>query len=61
MIRIIAMPLSVCSLADERDDLCLDGHIERGRGLVGDEKLRLVRQRHGDHDALTHPPDISCG
>ncbi len=48
------MPLSVLELANERDDLRLDGHVERGRRLVGDEKLRLVGERHGDHHALAH-------
>ncbi len=34
------------------EDLRLDGHVERGRGLVGDEQIGLVCKRHGDHDAL---------
>ena len=32
--------------------LRLHGHIERRRRLVGDQQLRLVGERHGDHDAL---------
>src|SRR6478609_759012 len=33
-------------------DLRLDGHIERGRGLVGYQEFRLVGERHGDHHTL---------
>ena len=33
-------------------DLCLDGHVERRRGLVGDEQLRSVGQRDRDHHPL---------
>jgi hypothetical protein len=35
-------------------NLRLDRHVERRRGLVGDEELRLTGERHGDHDALAH-------
>ena len=41
-------------LANERDDLRLNGHIERCRRFVRNEKLRLVGQGHGDHHALAH-------
>src|SRR6476659_1109602 len=34
-------------------DLPLDGHVKRGRGLVGSDKLRFVGERPGDHHALT--------
>ena len=34
------------------EDLRLDRHVERGRRLVGDEQIGLVRERHGDHHAL---------
>ena len=34
------------------EDLRLDGDVERGGRLVGDQQVRLVGQRHGDHDAL---------
>jgi len=33
-------------------DLGLDGHVQGGRGLVGDQQLGLAGQRHGDHDPL---------
>jgi hypothetical protein len=37
------------------EDLRLDRHVQRGRRLVGDEDLRLARERHRDHHALAHP------
>ena len=33
-------------------DLRLDGHVERGGRLVGDQDVGIVGERHGDHDAL---------
>ena len=36
----------------QREDLRLHGDVERGRRLVGDQKVWLVGERHGDHDAL---------
>ena len=39
---------------DKVDDLRLDGHIEGGGGLVGNEDVRLAGQSHGDHDTLAH-------
>jgi hypothetical protein len=44
----------VLELVQELEDLGLDRDVERRRGLVGDEELRVARQRHGDHDALAH-------
>ena len=41
-------------LAHQIEDLRLDGHVERGRRLVGDEQLRIARERDGDHRALPH-------
>jgi hypothetical protein len=38
----------------ERQDLRLDGHVERGGRLVGDQQRRVAGQRHGDHHALAH-------
>ena len=37
---------------DQRQDLRLRGHVQRGGGLVGDQQRRFQRQRHGDHHAL---------
>ena len=36
------------------EDLRLDGDIERGGRLVGDQELGIAGQRHRDHDALAH-------
>ena len=38
----------------QRDDLRLDRHVERGGRLVGDDQLRSARERERDHDALAH-------
>ena len=48
----IAMPISRLQLFQQLKDLRLDGDVERGRRLVGDQQIRLVGERHGDHDAL---------
>ena len=37
---------------DQLQDLGLDGDVERGRRLVGDEELGLAGQRHRDHHPL---------
>src|SRR5579864_2978782 len=42
-------------VAQQLEDLRLHGHVECGRGLVGDQQVGLVREAHGDHGALTHP------
>ncbi len=34
--------------------LVLDGHVQRGGGLVAEDQRRLARQRDCDHDALAH-------
>ena len=36
------------------EDLRLDGHVERGRRLVGDQELGPAGERHRDHDPLAH-------
>ena len=36
------------------EDLCADGHVERGGRLVRQQDLRLAGHAHGDHGALTH-------
>ena len=38
----------------ELEDLRLDGDVERGGRLVGDQQVGLHRQRHRDHHALAH-------
>jgi hypothetical protein len=35
-------------------DLRLDGDVERGGRLVGDQHFRIAGERHGDHGALAH-------
>ena len=42
-------------LADQVEDLRLDGDVERRRRLVGDQDLGLEDERHRDHHALAHP------
>src|SRR3546814_8394439 len=36
------------------EDLRLDGDVEGGGRLVGDQQVRLAEQRHGNHHALAH-------
>ena len=36
------------------EDLGLDGHIERGGRLVGDQDVGVQHQGHGDHHPLPH-------
>ncbi len=43
---------ALLQLAQQLEDLRLDGDVERRGGLVGDEEVRLVGERHGDHHAL---------
>ena len=44
----------VAEVVEQVEDLLLNGDIERGGGLVGNEQLRAVDDGHGDHDALAH-------
>ena len=39
---------------EQRNDLRLDGDVERGGGLVGHDELGLGRERERDHHALAH-------
>ena len=48
------MPISLPQALDQVEDLRLDGHVERGRRLVGDQQLGVAGERHGDHHALAH-------
>ena len=36
------------------EDLRLDGHVERGGRLVGDDQLRIAGKPDRDHHALAH-------
>ena len=38
----------------QRQHLRLDGHVEGGGGLVGDQQFRFAGERHRDHHALFH-------
>ena len=42
-------------LADQLQDLRLDGDVERGRRFVGDQELGRAGERHRDHDPLALP------
>ena len=41
-------------LLDQAEDLRLDGDVQRGGRLVGDQHVRVAGHRHRDHDALAH-------
>ena len=43
---------ALLQVADQLQDLRLRGDVERGGRLVGDQELRVERQRHRDHGAL---------
>ena len=45
----------VLQLREQREDLILDRHVERGRRLIGEQQLRPARDRDRDHHALPHP------
>ena len=42
------------AFADEIEDLLLNGDVEGGGGLVGDEEFGLGDESHGNHDPLAH-------
>ena len=44
----------VAQVLEQLDDLRLDGDVEGGGGLVGDEQPRVAGDRDGDHDPLQH-------
>ena len=46
------MPWRCLQVAQKGQDLRLDGDVERGGRLVGDQQVRVVGERHGDHHAL---------
>ena len=39
---------------EQRKDLRLDGHIQRGGRLIGNQYLGIAGERDGDHHALAH-------
>ena len=52
-----ARPRRRFSAAQQVQDLRLDGDVERGGRLVGDQQLGVVGERHGDH----HPLPLAAG
>ena len=40
------------SFFEQFENLCLHRHVERRRRLVGDQQVRPVGERHGDHHPL---------
>ena len=54
MIRMMAAPLVGLQLAHQIENLRLQGDVERGGRLVGDQQARVAGQRHRDHHALAH-------
>ena len=54
VMKMTAMPVVALRFAQQFEDLRLDGDVEGGGGLVGDQDVRLARQRHGDHHPLAH-------
>ena len=47
-------PRDFLGLLKNLENLRLDGYVESGRRLVGDDELRVVRHRNRDHRALAH-------
>ena len=41
-------------VADQLQDLCLNGHVQRSGGLVADQDLRAAGRCNGNDDTLTH-------
>ena len=50
----IAVPRCSCSFAQQLHDLGLDGDVEGGGRLVGQQQRRVEGQGHGDHGPLPH-------
>ena len=50
--KIERQPELALEVAQQVEDLRLDRHVERGDRLVGDDQLRLERERARDADAL---------
>ena len=50
-------PEALLEVLQQLQDLRLDGDVERGGRLVGDQQVGLVRERHRDH----HPLALAAG
>ena len=44
----------ILQVAQQVQNLGLDGHVQSRGGLVGDDQAGIAGQGHGDHDTLTH-------
>ncbi len=54
-------PVVSAELVEGLEHARLDGDVERGGRLVGDQQLRAARERHRDHHALAHPSGEPVG
>ena len=45
---------AILQVAQQVENLRLNGHIQRGGRLIGNDELGAARKRHGDHNALAH-------
>ena len=54
MISRIDVPNFCCRSREQLEDLRLDGDVERGGRLVGDDERGIHDERHRDDDALPH-------
>ena len=51
----VGQPIFILQVLQQVQDLGLDGHVQRGDGLVADEDVGLHREAAGDGDALALP------
>ncbi len=49
-------PEALLEVVEQREDLGLDGHVQGGGRLVGEQHLRLAGERDGDHHPLAQAP-----
>ena len=54
VMMIIAISCSCAEVVEQVEHGGLDGDVERGRRLVGDQQLRVARECDRDHHALAH-------
>ncbi|MFR6087097.1 MAG: hypothetical protein ACLUIX_07620 [Oscillospiraceae bacterium] len=55
------MPAAFLHLADQVQDLGLNGHVQRRGGLIGNEESRLAGQRRAIITRWRIPPENSWG
>ena len=61
VIRSTAMPIFSFQFGHQVQNLGLYGHVERRRGLIGDQQSWTAGQGHRDHHALAHAAENWCG